>query len=172
MTNFYDPNSSALPPLTGAMLAVLMISGCVATVAFDVYGQSLSPMMGFANLAPVPLATQTWSVLFGEAYRPGGHLLHYIAGVLAYPIGWMFVWRPIVHRILPDIHWILSSTLYGVGLWVFAMYVMAHLVAGNPPFLGFTGITWVALVGHVLYALVQAFAERRLVYRYEAGLTT
>jgi hypothetical protein len=34
---------------------------------------------------------------------------------------------------------------------------MAHLVAGNPAFLGFTGITWVALVGHVLFALVAAW---------------
>ena len=50
--------------------------------------------------------------------------------------------------------------LYGVLLWVFALYVMAHLIAGNPPFLGFTGITWVALVGHVLFALVAAAIVR------------
>jgi hypothetical protein len=31
---------------------------------------------------------------------------------------------------------------------------MAHLVAGNKPFLGWGGITWVALWGHIIYALV------------------
>ena len=31
---------------------------------------------------------------------------------------------------------------------------LAHLVAGMKPFLGFTGITWVALVGHVLFGVV------------------
>ena len=44
----------------------------------------------------------------------------------------------------------------GVALWVFALYVMAHLVTGNKPFLGFTGSTWVALWGHIVYALVAA----------------
>ena len=39
---------------------------------------------------------------------------------------------------------------------VFARYGIAHLVAGMKPFLGFTGITWVALWGHVVYALVAA----------------
>ncbi|MEM7644452.1 MAG: hypothetical protein AAF366_18290, partial [Pseudomonadota bacterium] len=41
-------------------------------------------------------------------------------------------------------------------LWIFALYVMAHLVAGMPAFLGFTGITWVALWGHVLFGVVAA----------------
>ena len=165
MTRLYDTDSAALPPLSGAVLSIILLSGALATAAFDFYGQSLSPMMGFANLAPIPLATQTWSVLFGETYRPGGHLLHYVAGLLAYPIGYIFVWRPIVHRFV-KLHWLVSSALYGVGLWIFAMYVMAHLVAGNPPFLGFTSITWVALVGHVLFAIVQALTERRLVHRF------
>ena len=39
---------------------------------------------------------------------------------------------------------------------MFALYVMAHLVTGNKPFLGWTGITWVALWGHIIYALVAA----------------
>ena len=76
----------------------MLVAGCVATIAFDLFGQAISPMLGFASLAPVPLATQTWQVVFGEAYRPGGHLLHYIAGLLAYPIGWMFIWRPLAER--------------------------------------------------------------------------
>lgn len=50
--------------------------------------------------------------------------------------------------------------LYGIALWVFALYFMAHLVAGNPAFLGFTGITWVALAGHILFAVVAAIVER------------
>ena len=44
------------------------------------------------------------------------------------------------------------------------MFIMAHLIAGLPAFLGFTGITWVALVGHVLFALVAA-----AVYRWRDG---
>lgn len=134
----------------------IILAGSVATIAFDLFGQVLSPMLGYGKLAPVALANQTWSILFGQSYGPGGYLLHLMAGVIGYPIGWMFIWRPIANRILPPMHWLLSATLYGVGLWVFALYFMAHLVAGNPAFLGFGTITWVALVGHVLFAWVAA----------------
>ena len=159
MASAHTTDSASFPSLSVYTLVTILVSGSVATAAFDLFGQAISPMLGFANLAPVPLATQTWGVLFGQPYTPGGHLLHYIAGLIAYPVGWMFIWRPIVDRILP-LPWLLSSVLYGVGLWVFALYIMAHLVAGNPPFLGFTGITYVALAGHVLFAVVAAIVIR------------
>ncbi|MBV6631975.1 MAG: hypothetical protein KI792_02965 [Alphaproteobacteria bacterium] len=154
-----------MPALTLRTFIVTIIAGSVATIFFDLFGQALSPMAGFAKLAPVPLATQTWGVVFGETYRPGGHLLHYIAGLIAYPVGWLFIWEPIVKRVAPFVPWLLSSIVYGVALWVFALYFMAHLVAGNPPFLNFTGITYVALVGHILFAVVAA-----AVYRYEFAI--
>ena len=153
------------PALTVKTALVTLFAGALATIAFDLFGQALSPIAGFAKLAPVPLATQTWAVLFGERYVPGGHLLHYIAGLIAYPVGWLFIWQPIVQKILPKLHWSLSSAAYGVGLWVFALYFMAHLVAGNPAFLNFTGITYVALVGHVLFAVVAAWAADYLFKR-------
>lgn len=139
-------------------IPTMLIAGALATVAFDFFGQALSPMLGFASLAPVPLANQTIAVLFGSTYTPGAHALHYLAGLVAYPLGWMLVAGPLARRI--GVPWWLAAAAYGVALWVFALYIMAHLVAGNPPFLAFTGITWVALVGHVLFALVAAAAVR------------
>ena len=41
----------------------------------------------------------------------------------------------------------------GFGLWIFAIGGITAL-AGLPFFLNFTGIAWVALIGHVLYAIV------------------
>jgi hypothetical protein len=64
--------------------------------------------------------------------------------------------RPLAARLAPWLHWSAVAATHGVGHWVFAFYVMAHLVAGMPAFLGFTGITWVALWGHVLFGLVAA----------------
>jgi hypothetical protein len=143
--------------LTVRGLVTMLLAGACATVAFDFFGQSLSPMLGFANLAPVPLANNVIQVLFGEPYRPGAEFLHYFAGLVAYPLGWMVLARPIARSLAPGLGWLVPATAYGVVLWVFALYVMAHLVAGNPPFLAFTGITWVALAGHVLFALVAAW---------------
>lgn len=147
-------------PLNTQTLWTMILAGATATVAFDWFGQSLSPMLGFANLAPVPLANNVIKVLTGATWTPGAHLLHYLAGMVAYPVGWMFIAEPLQKRLVPGMHWLLSAAVYGVGLWIFALYIMAHLIAGNPAFLGFTGITWVALTGHVLFALVAAAVVR------------
>lgn len=78
-------------------LVTMALAGACATVAFDFFGQSLSPMLGFANLAPVPLANNVIQTLFGATYRPGAEFLHYFAGMVAYPLGWMVLARPIAH---------------------------------------------------------------------------
>ena len=143
-----------------AFLATMGVAGALSTVAFDFFGQSLSPGLGFANLAPVPLATQVWGVLTGTPSVAAGHFLHYLAGMVGYPLGWMAVVEPLRRSFAPGLDWRLAAVGYGVFLWAFALYAMAHLVAGNPPFLGFTGITWVALVGHVLFAVVTAAVAR------------
>lgn len=150
------PGRPALPAFDAASLWTMLLAGSVATVAFDFFGQSLSPMLGFANLAPVPLANNVIQVLFGQPWRPGAEFMHYFTGLVAYPLGWMLVARPLAAWLTPALPWWLAATAYGVVLWVFALYVMAYLVAGNPPFLAFTGITWVALVGHVIFALAAA----------------
>ncbi|PWR02410.1 hypothetical protein DKT77_12270 [Meridianimarinicoccus roseus] len=142
--------------LAGTVLA----AGAIATVAFDMFGQSISPWLGFANLAPVPLANQVIGVFFGQGFLPGAHMLHYLAGLVFYPLGWLLVAEPLRRRVLPQLPWLAGAVAYGVGLWIFALYIMAHLIAGNPPFLGFTGITWVALVGHVIFAVVAAAVFR------------
>ena len=85
--------------IDGSSLWTMLLAGAVATVAFDYFGQSLSPMLGFASLAPVPLADSVIQRLFGAGYSPGANLLHYIAGLIAYPIGWMFIAEPLGKRL-------------------------------------------------------------------------
>jgi len=138
------------------LVTSILIAGAFSIVAFDFFGQALSPALGFATLAPVPLANAVISTLFGSGWRPGAEMLHYFAGVIAYPAGWILFIEPLRRRFAPQLPWILAAVAYGVALWVFALYGMAHLIAGNAPFLGFTGITWVALWGHILFAVVTA----------------
>ncbi len=151
-----DTATSDLPRADGATLVTMLLAGSVATVAFDVFGQSLSPMLGFASLAPVPLANSVIAAVFGASSTPAAQALHYAAGLIAYPLGWMLIARPVAHRVAPSLPDWTAAVAYGVVLWVFALYVMAHLVAGMPAFLGFTGITWVALAGHIVFALAVA----------------
>ena len=144
------------PAHIGTLVTAILMSGAVATIAFDFFGQALSPMLGQATLAPVGLANAIISKVFGAGYRPGAEALHYMTGLIAYPAGWLLVAEPLRQRLTPWLPQFAAAVAYGIGLWVLALYVMAHLVAGNAPFLGFTNITWVALVGHVLFAVVAA----------------
>lgn len=146
--------------LNASNLWTMTLAGATATVAFDFFGQSVTPILGFASLAPVPLANNVIQVLTGAPYEPAAQLLHYVAGMIAYPFGWMFIAEPLARRFAPNLSWLAASTVYGIGLWIFALFIMAHLIAGQPAFLGFTGITWVALAGHVLFAVVAAAVVR------------
>lgn len=138
----------------------LLTAGVVATVVFDLIGQWLSPALGFAALAPQPLASQVIEVFTGVESAGGALALHWFTGIVVYPFAYALIARPIANAIAPATPWPHVAIAYGVVLWVFALYVMAHLVAGKPPFLGFTGITWVALVAHVVFALIVAAALR------------
>jgi hypothetical protein len=132
----------------------ILTAGAFATIAFDVFGQALSPLLGYAKLAPVPLAGATLKAIFGTNPAGAAYLLHALTGLVFYALGWALVARPLQRALMPRMPWAVTAVVYGVVLWVFALYVMAHLVVGNKPFLGWGGITYVALWGHVVYALV------------------
>lgn len=155
------------PAINARLLVTAVVAGAFATIAFDLFGQTISPLLKAvaspwlgAKLAPVPLANSVLAVLSGwEAREIGrlgiGHGLHVLTGLIFYPLGYMLVARPVT-RLFATVPWWLIGLAYGVVLWVIALYVMAHLIAGNPPFLGWSSITWVALWGHMLFGLVVA----------------
>lgn len=148
--------SGTFPKISVDTAVLILLAGAAGTMAFDIFGRALSPLMGYASLAPVGLARGFLGTLGLPNAAPYGHLMHlFLVGMLAYPIGWLFIARPALSRIVPNLHWFVGSAIYGFGLWVFAIGGIAT-IAGNPPFLNFTGITWVALVGHVLYGIVAA----------------
>lgn len=158
-----------VPQLTPRMIVIVLLAGAAATVAFDLFGQTISPLLKGvlsplvgAKLAPVPLATQVLSTVTGV---PGKELsalglphgIHTLTGVVAYPLGWLLIARPIFRAVMPGLPWVVPAIVYGVVLWVFALYFMAHLIAGNPAFLGWGSLTWVALWGHIVFAVVAAW---------------
>lgn len=163
-----DKRAGGFPVVTAHDVMTILFAGALATVAFDLFGQFISPLLRSvaspwlgAKLAPVPLAQTVLAQLTGI---PGKELkalgipygMHIVTGLVLYPLGWLVVVRPIWQRVAPSLHWSLPAVAYGVGLWIFALYGMAHLVAGMAPFLGFGSITWVALWGHIVFAVVAA----------------
>ncbi len=148
------------PPLDRKVLIALALSGIAASIAFDVFGQLLSPAAGFVELAPVGLAKLVIAKLFGVSTTGGAYVLHFLTGLVFYPLGYLFAARPVARAVAPQTPWWVVGVIYGVITWLWAVYVMAYLVAGLPAFFGFSEFTWVALIGHVLFGWVAAAVIR------------
>jgi len=154
-TTYYTAAAGRFPQLTAALVGQMFIAGAIATMAFDLWGQVISPGIGLATLSPHGLARGLLGTLGLPNSNYAGYFVHfYLVGLIAYPVGWLVVFKPIWDQVMNGAGgWIVPSAIYGFGLWVFAIGGITA-IAGMPVFLGFTGITWVALVGHVLYGIV------------------
>lgn len=155
-----------LPPPTVATLGAMFIAGVAGTTAFDLWGQLVSPGIGWANLSPHGLAVSLLGALGLPRSEFAGYFIHfYLVGLIGYPVGWLYIFEPMWRRAgVAAGGWLAASAAYGVGLWVFAIGGVTA-VAGLPFFLNFTGITWVALIGHVLYAVAMVAVWRRVAPR-------
>jgi hypothetical protein len=162
-TAVHSPALGKFPSLSIATLGAMFIAGFFATIAFDFWGQMISPALGFANLSPHGLARSLLSTLGLPSGDFAGYFVHfYLVGLIGYPVGWLFIFAPIWTRVMGQRGWLLPSAIYGFGLWIFAIGGITA-IAGLPFFLGFTGIAWVALVGHVLYGIVLVAVLRLIV---------
>ena len=160
MTAVTTTKASFFPSLDRKVLIALALSGVAATIAFDFFGQVVSPALGFADLIPVALAKLVIAKFIGVTTMSGAYVLHFLTGLLFYPLGYLFAARPVASAVAPGMPWWAVGTIYGAVIWLWAVYVMAYLVAGLPPFFGFTEFTWVALAGHLLFGWVAAAVIR------------
>lgn len=138
------------PPLTVRTLITALIAGFAADITWEVWARGITPFIIGGPLEPAALVQS----VFGLESKLVGEIIHLAVGFIAYPLGYLFVARPLQRAILPQLPWWLTALGFGVGLWIFALYVMAHLIAGLPPFLGFIPLTWVSLIGHLLFGLI------------------
>lgn len=155
-------SNPSLPSINAHTLTLMVLAGAFATVIFDLWGQALSPMIGLARLSPDGLARSLLGTFGLPNGRSQGQFLHLLpVGLIAYPIGWMYIFKPLWARFVGGTGWFLPSAIYGAGLWVFAIGGIT-IIAGLPPFLKFSGIAWVALVGHTLYGIALVWALRQI----------
>jgi len=144
------------PALTVSTFITAILAGLAADIAWEVWARVLTPFWVGGPLQPSALVQS----VFGFRNLFLAEVIHGIVGVVFYPLGYLFIARPIARLVTPFLPWWVVGLGFGVGLWVFALYVMAHLFAGLPPFLGFIQLTWASLVGHLLFGLVTAAVVR------------
>ena len=133
----------------GAIITTILLAGLASEIAWEIWARAITPLWVGGPLEPAALVQS----VFGFSSRLAGEIIHFLVGLIAYPFGYIFIALPIARAIAPFLPWWMVALGYGVGLWTFALYIMAHLFAGLPPFLGFIPLTWASLVGHLLFSL-------------------
>ena len=139
-----DGESSA-----GGIVLTILLAGLASEIVWEIWARVITPQLVGGPLEPAGLIQS----VFGLGDRTIAEIIHVMVGLIAYPFGYIFIARPVAKTIVPFLPWWIVALGYGTALWVFALYIMAHLVAGFPPFLGFIPLTWASLVGHLLFAL-------------------
>lgn len=61
MTSLTTDPARTLPAISLDTALLILLSGAAGTVAFDLFGQALSPILGFANLAPWASPAACWA---------------------------------------------------------------------------------------------------------------
>jgi hypothetical protein len=133
----------------GGLLVTILLAGIASEVVWEIWARFITPLLVGGPLEPAALVQS----VFGLGDRTTAEIIHFLVGLIAYPFGYIFIARPIAKAIFPFLPWWMVALGYGIGLWIFALYIMAHLFAGLPPFLGFIPLTWASLAGHLLFAL-------------------
>lgn len=151
-TTGMQPPAAALPRVDGHFVVTLLLAGVASTLVWEVWTRFVVLMIAGKRMSAVPLIEAT----FGFQNAALAEVIHFATGLLAYPAGYLLVVRPLARLLVPALPWWLLGLLYGLALFVFALYVMASWFAGFPPFLGFTGATVMSLIGHLLFAVTLA----------------
>jgi hypothetical protein len=133
-----------LPRPSAVTLGRSLAAGIAGLIVWEVFARLIAPLWIGSALDPTGLV----EAAFGISGTPA-LMIHLLTGLLAFPIGYVFLVQPLAVALAPGLPWPVLGLAYGVALWVFAMYGMASLLGGMPPFLDFAPIAWASLVGHL-----------------------
>ncbi|MEO1293585.1 MAG: hypothetical protein AAFV62_12265 [Pseudomonadota bacterium] len=148
-----------------AIIALTLLAGTAATAVWEVWARLAAPLWIGGPLEPAGLIRSVFANAGGvQISALTAEWLHFVTGLIAYPAAYLVVARPVARglgRVLPQwLRWITAPVLvgavYGAALFAFALYLMAHLLAGFPPFLGWGQLAFASLTGHVLYGVAVA----------------
>jgi hypothetical protein len=136
-------------PFDLSLAARLLGAGIASLLAWEAFARLVAPVWIGGPLDPSGLI----QAALGIESATLAQMLHVLTGLIGFPAGYVLVVEPAVRRVMPVPPWPVLGAAYGVGLWVFAMYCVAHLLAGFPAFLDWQPVAWASLVGHVALGL-------------------
>ncbi|TPM26918.1 hypothetical protein [Mesorhizobium sp. B2-3-5] len=144
------------PEIQRGLARTIIVAGLAADIAWEIWARFITPYLVGGPLEPAALVQS----VFGFHNPLLAEAIHAVVGIVFYPTAYLFIARPLQRLVIPNLPLLLTGIGFGIGLWVFALYVMAHIFAGLPAFLGFIPLTWASLVGHMLFGTIVAFTVR------------
>ena len=146
------------PAISGTVLTTAILAGLASDLTWEVWARVVTPLIPGVGgpLEPAGLV----QVVFNLDSRLLAEIIHFVVGVVFYPLGYLFIARPLQRLILPALPGYLTALGFGAGLFVFALYIMAHLIAGLPAFLEWAPLAWCSLGGHLLFGLITGAVVR------------
>lgn len=152
-TNTSQPASRGLSQINLNAVVTVVLAGAVSLIVWELWARGISPAIDWPRPNPVDLASAVLKKTTGISDRNIAEVLHYFTGLVAYPAAYVFAVQPLAKRFAPIIPWWVVATAFGVSTFVFALYVMAHLVMGWAPFLGCGAVAQTSLIGHTLLGI-------------------
>jgi hypothetical protein len=156
MTMMEMEKPSLFPRIDPGLVKAALAAGLAADIAWEIWARAITPLLVGGPLEPAALVQS----VFGFDNLLIAEVIHAIVGIVFYPIGFLFIARPLQRMLLPGLPLIVTAIGFGTGLWIFALFVMAHLFAGLPAFLGFIPLTWASLAGHLVFGITVAYVIR------------
>ena len=101
------------PPLTRDLAVTSLIAGIAADLTWEFWARVITPFLPGVG-GPLEPAALVQSV-FGLDSRFVAELIHLVVGFVFYPLGYLFVARPLANAILPSLPWWLVAAGFGVG---------------------------------------------------------
>lgn len=147
----------------------LCLGGAAGLLAWELFARLVTPEVIGGPLEPASLIISLFQNLFGfDPGRPAAEALHYVTGVALYPLAYWLL-TSLTLSLGPTA----DGVVWGVVTWILALGLFASL-AGLPFMLGFIPLSWMSLVGHMLYAMVAVtlYFELRGFGRHRDGAVT
>lgn len=123
-----------------------LIAGIAATVVLAIFMEGVARLVIGGPLKPAALICQVFG--WNASLLWLGEILHYLLGVIAFPIGYV-----VMRGIIGGLPGIVSGAIWGILLWVAAGLILAPL-AGTALFFGGGQVMIASLVAHLAYGLV------------------
>ncbi len=155
MSNVTAERTGALDALLARLipdartLRDLCLGGAAGLLTWELFARVVTPEVIGGPLEPAALIISLFQNLFGfDPGRPAAEALHYATGVALYPLAY---W--VLTRVTLSLGPTADGVVWGIATWILALGLFASL-AGLPFMLGYIPLSWMSLVGHMLYAMV------------------